>query len=371
MTARNTVALALGGGGARGYAHIGVLEELDARGYRVTRIAGTSMGAIVGALYSAGNVSEFTDWVLELRHQRDVLRLLDPNISGPSTIKIERILARVNQMIGVERIEDLPIPFTAIATDLWARREVWFQEGPIDPALRATIAIPGVFPPIVLNGRLLVDGGIVNQVPVSVLASARAELTVAVTLDGYRKQAERGEGLPVHTSSDEEPEEEWSGRLRRTVGLLMETEPIRSIAARMAARPRRQRSELSAPSVEELFEELPAGLRTTDVMTQSLEVMQSIVQRYQLASFPTDVLVIVPHDSIGTMDFHRAADQIALGRRLAAEAFDRAGMFGGPAEDGSAGGPVKVSTDQPSPALSPAASPAASPTPAPTSWIPG
>lgn len=325
MGARNKVAIALGGGGARGYAHIGVLDELAARGYQVTHIAGTSMGAIVGALYSSGNLPDFTEWVLELRHQRDVIRLLDPNISGPSTIKIERILQRVNEMIGVQRIEELPIPFTAVATDLWARREVWFTEGRIDPALRASIAIPGVFPPIALNGRLLVDGGIANQVPVSVLASCPADLTVAVTLDGWSSRAQRGEGLPVQTSSDEESDEVWTDRLRHNVGLLMESEPMRTIAARMAARPRRQRAE-HVPSIEELFEELPAGLRTTDVMTESLEVLQSIIQRYQLASFPADALVVVPHTSVGTMDFHRAAEQIELGRRLAAETFDRVGM---------------------------------------------
>ena len=332
MGARNKVAIALGGGGARGYAHIGVLNELDARGYEVTRIAGTSMGAIIGALYSAGNLPDFTEWALELRNQRDVFKLLDPNLSGPSPVKIERILQRVNEMIGVRRIEDLPISYTAVATDLWARREVWFNSGPVDPALRASIAIPGVFPPIVLNGRLLVDGGVANQVPVSVLASSAADLTVAVTLDGYGHRAERGDGLPVHTSSDEESDEEWVTRLRISLGQLMETEPIRSIAARMAARPRLFRAEHAGPSVDELFEELPAGLRTTDVMTQSLEVLQSIIQRYQLASFPTDALVVVPHSSVSIMDFHRAAEQIELGRCLAAEAFDRAGMFSGAAE---------------------------------------
>ena len=328
-TDHSKVAIALGGGGARGYAHIGVLEELAARDYQVVRVAGTSMGAVVGALFASGHLPEFTEWVLELRRRSDVLRLLGPNVSGPSPIKIERVLSRVNEIIGVQRIEDLPIPFTAVATDLWARREVWFNSGPIDPALRASIAIPGVFPPIALNGRLLVDGGVSNQVPVSVLASSVADLTVAVTLDGHAAVAQRGEGLPVHTSSDEEDAAVWTDRLRQSMGKLMEAEPMRSIAARMAARPLRQRGESADQSVAELFEELPTGLRTTDVATQSLEVLMAIVQRYQLASFPTDALVVVPHDSLGTMDFHLAADQIELGRRLAAEAFDRAGMVSG------------------------------------------
>ena len=210
------------------------------------------------------------------------------NVSGPSPIKIERVLSRVNEIIGVQRIEDLPIPFTAVATDLWARREVWFNSGPIDPAIRASIAIPGVFPPIALNGRLLVNGGVSNQVPVSVLASSVADLTVAVTLDGHAAVAQRGEGLPVHTSSDEEDAAVWTDRLRQSMGKLMEAEPMRSIAARMAARPLRQRGESADQSVAELFEELPTGLRTTDVATQSLEVLMAIVQRSSwLPSPPT------------------------------------------------------------------------------------
>ncbi|MPN28109.1 putative NTE family protein [bioreactor metagenome] len=193
--------------------------------------------------------------------------------------------------------------------------------------------MPGVFPPVVLNGRLLVDGGVLNQVPVSVLASARADITIAVTLDGY--EPHRGAALPVSTSADEQPDEEWTSRLRHTMGHLMEAEPLRTLSSLMAGRSRSQRSETSAPSVEDLFGELPPGLRTTDVMTMSLETMQTIVQRYQLASFPPDVLVTIPRDSLGTMDFHRAEEQIALGRWLAAQAFDHAGMVSGDIEVGS------------------------------------
>ncbi|MDJ1370315.1 patatin-like phospholipase family protein [Gulosibacter molinativorax] len=325
-TAPTKVSIALGGGGARGYAHIGVLEELTARDYEVVQVAGTSMGAVVGALFASGNLPEYVEWVQGLRRRSDVVKLVDPNFAGPSAIKIERVLSRVNEIIGIQRIEDMPIDFTAVATDLWARREVWFDSGPIDTAIRASIAIPGVFPPIALNGRLLVDGGVANQVPVSVLASSAAELTVAVTLDGQGSVTQRGKGMPVHASSDEQEARAWSDRLRSRMGKLIETEPMRSIAARMAVR---AQHENTGTSVAELFDELPIGLRTSDVATQSLEVLRAIVQRYQLAAFPTDALVVVPNDSIGTMDFHLAVEQIELGRTLAAEAFDRAGMVSG------------------------------------------
>lgn len=326
---RTKVAIALGGGGARGYAHIGVLEELVARDYEVVEVAGTSMGAVVGALFASGNLPEYVDWVKGLRKRSDVVKLMEPNFSGPSAIKIERVLSRVSEIIGIRRIEEMPIAFTAVATDLWARREVWFDAGPIDAAIRASIAIPGVLPPIALNGRLLVDGGVANQVPVSVLAASSANVTVAVTLDGHGTAAQRGKGLPVHASADEQDAGAWSGRLRTRMGKLIEAEPMRSIAARMALRVQNERTENTGTSVSDLFDELPIGLRTSEVATQSLEVLRSIVQRYQLASFPTDALVVVPNDSVGTMDFHLAVEQIELGRRLAAEEFDRAGMLSG------------------------------------------
>ncbi len=320
----SSVALALGGGGARGYAHIGVLAELEARGYRVTRVAGTSMGALVGALYCSGHLDEFTEWVTSFRTQVDVLRYLGPNFSGPSWIRIARVLERVSEIIGVERIEDLPVRFTAVATDLWARKEVWFEHGPVTAAIRASIAVPGVFPPVVLNGRLLVDGGVLNQVPVSVLAGAGAQSTVAVSLDGA--SADRGRGqTPVQTSSDEQPDEQWIARLAHSMGQLFDTEAVRAFTARLRTRPK-QASLDPAEAVREVVEELPIGLRTTDVMHMALETMQTVMARFQFAAFPTDVTVVVPRDSLGMMDFHRATEQIELGRRLAAEAFDEAGL---------------------------------------------
>ena len=324
MTDDSSVALALGGGGARGYAHIGVLAELEARGYRVTRVAGTSMGALVGALYCAGRLEEFTDWVTSFRTQVDVLRFLGPNFSGPSTIRIARVLDRVGEIIGVERIEELPIRFTAVATDLWARKEIWFEHGPIGPAIHASIAVPGVFPPVVLNGRLLVDGGVLNQVPVSVLAGAGAQLTVAVSLDGPPEDGHGGQ-TPVQTSSDEQPDEQWIARLARSMGQLFDTDAVRTFVARLHTRPKQAALE-AAEAARDVVEEMPIGLRTTDVMQMALETMQAVMERFQFAAFPTDVTVVVPRDSLGMMDFHRAADQIELGRRRAAEAFDEAGL---------------------------------------------
>ncbi|NLI17576.1 MAG: esterase, partial [Actinomycetales bacterium] len=168
------VALALGSGGARGYAHIGVIEELRERGHDVVTIAGTSMGALVGGLAAAGTLDEFTAWVSGLT-QRDVLRLLDPTLTGPGAIKAERVVRKVSEILDGALIEDLPIPYTAVATDIGSRREVWFQDGPVDVAIRASIAIPSVITPVMLNGRLLADGGLVNPVPVGPTTATHAD----------------------------------------------------------------------------------------------------------------------------------------------------------------------------------------------------
>ena len=183
--AGNRVALALGSGGARGYAHIGVINELQERGYEIVGIAGSSMGALVGGLQAAGKLDEFAEWAKSLT-QRAVLRLLDPSITAAGVLRAEKILDAVRDILGEVTIEELPIPYTAVATDLIAGKSVWLQRGPVDEAIRASIAIPGVIIPHVLDGRLLADGGILDPLPMAPIAAVNADLTIAVSLSGQR-----------------------------------------------------------------------------------------------------------------------------------------------------------------------------------------
>ncbi|HEY5840724.1 MAG TPA: patatin-like phospholipase family protein, partial [Mycobacterium sp.] len=150
------VALALGSGGARGYAHIGVINELRERGHEIVGVAGSSMGALVGGLHAADKLDEYATWAGSLT-QRAVLRLLDPSIAAAGVLRAEKILEAVREILGDVTIEELPIPFTSVATDLITGKSVWLQRGPVDDAIRASIAIPGVISPHVLNGRLLAD----------------------------------------------------------------------------------------------------------------------------------------------------------------------------------------------------------------------
>lgn len=283
---KNRVALALGAGGARGYAHIGAIAEIQARGYEIVGIAGTSMGAMIGGLFAANALDEYTDWVSGL-NKRDVAALLDLSISAPGTMRAEKVMAKVSTLLGGVRIEDLRIPFTALAADLMAQKEIWFQDGPLDLALRASISIPGVFTPIVINGQLLADGGLFNPLPLSPLAAIPADLVMAVSLSGPRKN--RHAGSPVSN-----PKKPPSGTNKKSV----------------------------ASDISEAIRQVPTALRTMDVLELSVQSMQSLLQRYQVSTYPPDVQVDVPLDSCGMLEFYRAKELIEIGRTLTARALD-------------------------------------------------
>jgi NTE family protein len=319
------VALALGSGGARGYAHIGVIEELEERGFRIVGIAGTSMGALVGGLHAAGRLDAYTDWVRTLT-QRDVLRLLDPAFLGPGAVRAEKILARVTELVGDTRIEELPVPFTAVATDLSAHKEVWFQRGRLDAAIRASIAIPGLITPVVMNGRLLADGGLTNPIPVVATAAIPADVTVAVALSEEHITTSGWPGTPspaqtgTLTEAEEQPDPAsgWRNReLMRTLTSWLDN--IRGQDPDPAQHPRHPGDDAREP----LFETLPPGLRARDVVDLALDTLRSVVAKYRLAGYPPDVLITIPRSACGTMDFHRADEMIALGRDRTREALDR------------------------------------------------
>lgn len=311
MLERRRVALALGSGGARGYAHIGVVRELESRGFEVVTIAGTSMGALVGGLAAAGRLDDYAAWAQTLR-QRDVLRLLDPAWSAPGAFAANRLWAKMAEFFDGQNIEDLRMPFTAVATDLGARREVWFQRGPLAPAVRASIAIPGLFTPVMIDGRLLVDGGLTNPVPVDPTSATPADLVIAVSVFGARLH-ERS--APAHVSAAAERGEAWRERLRRTVAAVSRrddetTDPI-------------EPEPVVTDELTRGMEQLPAGLKLRDVTAMSFEAMQNVVARYRMAALPPDVVIDIPVDACGTLDFHRAGQMIELGHELTAAALAR------------------------------------------------
>ncbi|HEX6247867.1 MAG TPA: patatin-like phospholipase family protein [Nocardioidaceae bacterium] len=325
MPGPTRVALALGSGGARGYAHIGVIQVLQEQGFEIVSVAGTSMGALVGGLHAAGRLEEYTEWVTGLT-QRDVIRLLDLSIKSPGAIRADKILARVQELLGGLQIEDLPIPYTAVATDLLARKEVWFQQGPVDAAIRASIALPSIITPVMLNGRLLADGGLLNPIPLAPTAASGADLTVAVSLAGESGPTHWGTA-PVRESSAPRPTEEWLDRFRRTAAQVLDRDVVRTVTSRLRTiRGTTTADDVVEEVVEEVFGALPPGLRTLDVMELSLDTMQNLVTRYRLAGYPPDLLVTVPKTACRTLDFHKAAQLIELGRERALDALRDQGV---------------------------------------------
>ncbi|MDV8068893.1 esterase [Rhodococcus sp. MS16] len=329
MAQSRTVALALGSGGARGYAHIGVIQVLEERGYSIVGVAGSSMGALIGGLYAAGKLDEFTEWATTLK-ARDVVRLLDVSMSAPGAIHAEKVLGRVREILGETCIEDMRIPFTAVATDLAAGRSVWFQHGPVDAAIRASIAIPGVITPLVLNGRVLVDGGILDPLPVAPTLSIRADLTIGVSLGADARENR----TPARVGTEPRPVDEWVGRFKRGTAQFLDRETVKSVVSRFGGHSTGLGLEevgLDEVSVDEVSldegvvdtgRDIAPKIGRLEIMGRSLEVVQSALARYQLAVYPPDILIQVPRKSARSLDFARATEMIAIGRVLTESALD-------------------------------------------------
>ena len=315
------VNLVLGAGGARGFAHVGVIQELHARGHEVVGVAGTSMGALVGGVLAAGGLDGFTDWVRALT-RTDIVRLTDLTLGAPGLIRLQRVMRELHRFIGDVRIEELPIPYTAVATDIDSEREVWFRHGPLVAAMRASIAIPAVFTPVRIGERLLVDGGLLNPLPMAPAMDMPGEASVGVSLFGRRPGLQMG--LPSKESSDEASadntdiatdagEPPWTTRLAHSVA---ESWPVRNL----------NRMLTPVPPPPKAFEDWPADVNLADLLGRSLDIMQGRIEIARTVLNTPEVLVWVPMDACSVLDFHRAEEMIELGRKVAIEEFDRMGL---------------------------------------------
>ena len=298
-TDSTSIALVLGSGGARGLAHIGAIRALEEKGFSIDCIAGSSMGALVGGMYAAGKLDVYADWVGKLE-QSDVLRLVDWTLSGGGLIRGDKIINRLRTMVGEARIEELPIDFTAVAVDIEQGRELWLSEGPLFDAIRGSIAIPGLFTPHRYRGRLLVDGGILNPVPVAPTMRSISDLTVVINVNGP----------------------EAPGRARRTKNRRSsrraeaETEDDDGIMERV----RRFFNDLVDHDAEAGDDANP-GL--VAMLMKSLETMESVITRQHLAVFRPDLVVEVPKDACMIHEFHRADELIELGYMRTIESLER------------------------------------------------
>lgn len=290
------IALVLGSGGARGLAHIGVIEELQARGYSIEAVAGCSMGALVGGIFCAGRLPEYRQWACSLS-RREVFGLVDFAFGHPGFIKGDRVMAVLRGLTGEHLIEALPVPFTAVATDLDARREVRIGQGPLFDAIRASIAIPMLLTPHRYLERDLVDGGLLAPLPLAAGKAFGLPRLVAVDLNAERT-AIAPPALPA---------------MQPVAAPLPSNDTLRAIQQGWSRLLQGVRPAVANGSNRGLM----------DLMSQSLGAMHGFMTQMQLERYPPDLLIGIPENACAIYEFWRAEEMIALGRRIAGEALDQ------------------------------------------------
>ena len=293
---KKTISLVLGSGGARGLAHIGVIKVLEEQGWHISAITGSSIGALIGGFYAAGRLDDYAEWVQELS-EFNVLRFLDIAWGAAGMLKGEMLMRTLKEFVGDHRIEDLPIPLTIVATDVLTRREVWLDEGDLFDAIRASIAVPMVFTPHNLEGRPLLDGGILNPVPIAPTLRDRTDAVIAVSLSGVEKRI-------GNASRREHPKEKPRHRYQQKIEAFIDH--------------LQERFGLDGDDGVDT-----PSLSFSESALLSLDAMQASIARCKLAAYPPDLLIEIPINTCGAHEFYRAREVIDAGRHWAQRALKR------------------------------------------------
>lgn len=294
MSEKNkTISLVLGSGGARGHAHIGVIRALNERDVEIQSIAGTSMGSVIGGIFAADKLDTYVEWAYRLE-KRDVVKLLDFSFTWTSLFKGERIIEVLKDLVGDRKIEDLDRRFTAVATSLDDQGEVWLNRGSLFDAIRASTAVPGVFAPVKSNGRTLVDGGLVNPIPIAPTLNDSTDLTIAVNLSGLDENYEPREARE-HDAADKDAG--YREKIANFVSGLLESD-----------------------------DEKPSGPDAIDLLIRSIDVMQGGIARLKLAAYAPDRTINIPRDACSFFEFHRAEEMAELGYDRTCKALDELGL---------------------------------------------
>lgn len=277
-----TVSLILGSGGARGLAHIGVIHYLEENGYKVESISGCSIGALVGGIYAAGQLDQFESWVRAIT-KLDILALLDLSWSKTGLVKGDRIINTLIDLVGDIHIEDLPIRYTAVAADVNKEREVWMNSGRLFDAIRASISLPMFFTPHYYNGAHLIDGGVLNPVPIAPTFSDKTDMSIAVNLGGELIESLSAPLLPEPVA---EPESDSiADKISHYIDKL------------------KDKTDLSTGVDWDAYA----------IANQAFDAMQSTIARQKLAAYPPDQSIIIPRNACSMFDFDRAGEMIELG----------------------------------------------------------
>jgi len=278
------VSLVLGSGGARGLVHVGVINWLEEQGYQIESIAGCSMGALVGGIYALGKLDQFTDWIKGISAV-EMFKLMDFTLAQGGLLKGDKIIKVLVELAGDALIEELPISYTAVAADISNEKEVWIQKGSLIEAIRASISLPLLFTPVQRMGVQLLDGGVLNPVPIAPTFGDHSEQTIAVNLAGS----------PDPMLADAGSKESVRTEQRSALGLKM-AQFIDSLSPAAA---------------------VSTNLSMYRVVDQAFDAMQGTIARQKLAAYPPDILLEVPRNLCGTLEFDRAEELIAYGYELA------------------------------------------------------
>lgn len=285
----------LGSGGARGHAHIGVIRAIEERGARIHNIAGTSMGSVVGGIYAAGELDTYAEWAGALT-RNDVFKLLDLSFSRKALFKGERIFEVLKDLVGDCKIEELERGFTAVATDIEAQNEVWLNRGSLFTAMKASTAVPGVFDPVEINGRILVDGGLVNPIPIAPTLNDSTDLTIAVNLNSLSDESKSSREADSERADDGN-EDGYRQRITDFVAGLIGDDDSEQMSVDAA-----------------------------ELLTRSIDVMQGGIARLKLAAYAPDKVVEISRNACSFFEFHRADEMADLGYRKTVDALDALGL---------------------------------------------
>ncbi len=291
-TNKTTVSLVLGSGGARGLAHIGVIHWLEENNFSIKSIAGCSIGALIGGIYAAGKLNEFEQWVRAIT-KIDIVTLADLSWGKGGLVKGDKIIDTLIDIVGDQLIEDLPIPFTAVATDLKGHREVWIKSGKLFDAIRASISIPLFFTPFHYKGIDLIDGGVLNPVPIAPTFSDVTDLTIAVNLGGQPEKAVKSVTPGTASATELSPLREKITHFINHLG-------------------------------QSLTGDEGQGWGVYDIAIQAIEAMQNTIARQKLAAYPPDIVIGIARNACRTLEFYRATEIIELGYRREKECLSQA-----------------------------------------------
>jgi NTE family protein len=284
-----SVSLVLGSGGARGLAHIGVIKWLIENNYEIKSITGCSIGSLIGGVFAAGKLDQLEKWMCSIS-STDILTLLDISWEGSGIFKGDKIINTLVNLVGETQIENLPISFTAVATDIHGEKEVWITSGSLFTAIRASISLPLFFTPVKYNGSLLIDGGVLNPVPIAPTFSDNTDLTIAVNLGGSMSHIKNKIARRIDDETKDLPFQ--NGVKKFTQKLIGSSK-----------------------------KDLIPNRNIYEVANMAFDAMQSTIGRQKIAAYPPDVVLEIARNACGTLEFDRATEMIELGYRTAKTSF--------------------------------------------------